>query len=268
MTHVILLDPGLVIPQTTAPQELSAFWDRLLQWCDDRRAVLGSKLWGSVAALYAAGEIPSPPGLGQITHRTVGDLLSRQPPEHQADDEQCGIEPEYSGAQSHRQLLITDLLGTAGLDGRALGSHEQFWPADAALLEVIVGATVALVNLTPNSPSPEDRLREYAAWFDGKSIVIVGGQVDHHVLAALGQELAINLKRVQWIPSEYNKKATNLKAVIGGLDVEDIVICVAGKVGHDVSGQMESACKTQKVTLHKVRSSSNILQYLDELSSV
>jgi hypothetical protein len=262
---VILLDPAMVIPDDKFTGESVEFWDRLTGWCDDRRALLGYRLWAHLSVMHAAGELSGPPGLRQIVYRVVGDLLTREPIEHSASFVPCALSAEYGGSDDHREFLADDLVGTEQISDRMLGSFLEVWPTNTKAVSTTPEAPLVPIVFEPNTPSADERRQAAAAWFAGKAIVLVGGQVDQAVISAMARELVIPLAQIRWIPSEKNKKATNLNAVIGGLGSDDLVICITGKVGHDVSGQMAKACERKKFTLHRVQYSSRVLEYLWDL---
>jgi hypothetical protein len=84
-------------------------------------------------------------------------------------------------------------------------------------------------------------------------------------LTVLAEQLGVQPNSVQWLPSERNKRARNLKNAIYGLPGNAIVVCVVGKVGHDVSGEVKTYASKRSLTLVEARFASQVLGGLADL---
>lgn len=263
MKHALLLDPGIALPERGNASSWALFFD----WVSDGRVRLGRRLWLTLAEVYGSNQLEPPRGLGQLVHKAVGDVLSRGPLEHSVVDSVAELSPTYVGAEFHRQILVDDIVGACDLGVVALATTPAFWPDGTTDVTCTPAPPTNFpLHFQPNLPTAEQAREGYADWFAGRRILIVGGQVDEPIIEALNSSLGIQSSSVTWLASERHKKATNLKAVIDGMIKADFVICVVGKVGHDVSGQMKIHCDRNSFTLHTVRFASHIRGYLEGLA--
>ncbi|MFF2050326.1 hypothetical protein ACFVU2_01875 [Leifsonia sp. NPDC058194] len=209
-----------------------------------------------------------PRAMGQLVHKVVGDVLSRGPLAHQAEDMPNALDPQYSGSALNHQLLVDDIVGTASSRPIALGTSPEAWPAESEFVCCIPEPPARLaLHFQPNLPTPEEMRVHYRDWFAGKRVLIVGGQIEESVIGTLGEVLGIEGSSVTWVASERHKKAGNLKATIYGMSDADIIICIVGKVGHDVSGQMDTHCSKKGYVLHSVRFASHVKDYLEGMAT-
>lgn len=271
MNQVVLLDPGLVIPQKDpSPQTLAVFWLRFSEWIGDGRTRLGARAYASLSLMYGELDDPGyvPPPLKRDVHSTIGKMLSRPPLQHIIEDGDVQLTAHYLSEHT-RQTLLDDLVGSSLSHEVVLGSDKALWGAPPSTIGCIPAPPVAVtVHFEPGLPTAEERLQARTQWFVGRKVVIVGGQVDRHIQQALIDEVGVDRSKLVWIPSEYNKKAANIPAVIAGLDpTSSIVICITGKVGHATSGSVEAACKKNRLAYNYVEHASSIAEKLEALSA-
>ncbi|KAA9085419.1 DUF2325 domain-containing protein [Microbacterium radiodurans] len=205
-----------------------------------------------------------PAALMRLAHRGIGELLSRPPLESDEGDSSKSLSAPYSGQPATHKLLLRDIVGLGEVDEElALGTHESLWGGPISSISCVPPPPSDLpVHLKPNLPTPAELRQRATEYFERRRILIIGGQIDGDVIRALGDELGIKQELVRWVPSEKNKRARNLKDVIGGLPVDAIVVCVVGKVGHDVSGEVKDNTQRRAVLLCESRFSSQILDDL------
>jgi hypothetical protein len=261
VTVVVVLDPSIALGVADENG-----LERLQDWVTDHRVRLGHQAWTRLANGYGEQSLGTPKALAQIAHRVIGDLLTREPLLHDVALSTATLHPEYLGSADHRQILVDDLSGMSTDAASVLGTDAALWEGDASVVRCDPPPPARLSShLEPNLPTPEDLRAEAAAWFLERRILIVGGQVDSAVVAALDAMLGIDEARVQWIPSEKNKRARNLKKVIGGLPATAVVVCIVGKVGHDVSGEVKDNCSRRGLVLVDSRFASQIADDLRAL---
>ena len=269
MKQVVLLDPGLVLPQKDSnPQAQAVFWLRFAEWIGDDRTRLGARSYSRLSSMYGALENPEyvPAPLRRSVHSTVGKILSKPPLQHDVADEAAELTVDYLSAHS-QQTLVDDLVGTSLQQSVVLGSHPSFWYSTPETVGCIPAPPDAVtVHFEPGLPTAEERLEVMRRWFAGRKVVIVGGQVDRHIRQALVNEVGLDDAKLVWIPSEYNKKAANIPSVIAGLNPDySIVVCITGKVGHVTSGSVEIACKKAGIEYNYVEHASSISELLGRL---
>ncbi|GGD89632.1 hypothetical protein [Microbacterium murale] len=262
MTTVVVLDPGIVFG---AVDEIGL--SRLQEWTKDRRVRLGARTWDRLAEAYATGVLGTPQSLRRIAHRTFGDLLTRQPLEHSELHVNVELSSSYQGESAHRELLIDDLVGVGlSTPGSVLGTVDAFWGESFTAIGCVPPPPTDLaVHFGPNLPTPHELRDRRAAWFSGRRLLIVGGQVDEGITNAIGASFDVPPGDVRWIPSEKNKRARNLKSVIQGLPSNAVVVCVVGKVGHDVSGEVKDYTRGQSLHLCESRFATQIVDDLTAL---
>lgn len=263
MTTTVLLDPAIVLEAKDEPS-----LSRLLTWTADHRVKLGIRAWNHLADLYSNGSLDVPRVLAKMAHEGIGTLLSRSPIKHSVHESTATAAPAYHGAKLTHTLLVDDLVGTSARDGELfLGTHESLWAETPTTVACVPPPpTDVAVHLEPNLPSLEERRAATALYFKDRRILIVGGQIEIRVVEAMTEQLGIPADRINWIASEKNKRARNLKATIGGLPKRSIVVCVVGKVGHDVSGDVEKHSNRDGITLRVPRFASQIVDDLITLS--
>lgn len=263
MTSSVLLDPSIVFE---AVDEVGL--NRLQDWTKDRRVRLGSRTWSHLVETYSAGTLSLPKPLARIAHRTFGDLLARPPLEHTEVGVQAELSVTYSGDPGHRGILVDDLVGVgASTPGSVLGTVDVLWSESFTAIGCVPPPPIDVpVHFEPNLPSLQDIRERRASWFSGRRLLIVGGQIDAGVIRALNDWFAVPTADVRWLPSEKSKRARNLKSVIQGLPGNAIVICVVGKVGHDVSGEVKDYTGRRAVLLCESRFASQIIDDLIALA--
>lgn len=263
MTTTVLLDPAVAFE---AVDETSL--GRLLAWTADKRVRLGARAWNRLAEDYANDALAAPTSLMKIAHQGVGTLLSRTPIEHDVSGSKAGTSPAYCGLPPSLALLVDDLAGASAADDTiVLGTGRELWDSELTTVSCVPPPPAELVvHLQPNLPTPEERKQKLAQYFEGRRVLIVGGQVETNVVLAMAAELGIPAEKVEWIPSEKNKRARNLKATIGGLPPKAIVVCIVGKVGHDVSGDVEKYSSRDGITLRAPRFASHVVDDLRKLA--
>lgn len=259
MTTVVLLDPAIVLDASDEPA-----LELLLDWTSDARVRLGIRAWARIAEDYGANALLLPAALMRLAHRGISELLSRPPLESVEGDTSKSLSAPYSGQPTTHKLLLQDVVGLGEVDERlALGTHESLWGGPISSISCVPPPPSDLrVHLQPNLPTPAELRQRAAEYFEHRRILIVGGQIDGDIVRALGHELGIQEDLVRWIPSEKNKRARNLKDVIGGLPADAIVVCIVGKVGHDVSGEVKDNTQRRAVLLCESRFSSQIVDDL------
>lgn len=269
MKHVVLLDPGLVLPEMNPdPRVLALFWLRLSEWTLDGRARLGSRSYSGLTHMYA--EIDNveyvPTSLKRTVHSSIGKILSKPPIQHDCIDRNARFTAEYLPDHS-RQTLLDDLIGSFQSLPIVLGSDPSFWDSAPARVGCIPAPPASVVvHFAPGLPTAEERLTTMKEWFSARKIVIVGGQVDRNIQQSLVDEVGVDSTKLSWIPSEYNKKASNIPAVIKGLDPgHSIVICIMGKVGHATSGSVETSCRKNGHPYRFVEHASSLRELLEKL---
>lgn len=271
MNQVVLLDPGLVIPRKNpSPQALALFWLKFSEWIGDGRTRLGARSYASLSLMYGELDDPGfvPPPLKRDVHSTIGKILSRPPLQHNVEDGTVQLTAHYLSEHT-RQTLLDDLVGSSLSREVVLGSDIALWGAPPTTIGCIPAPPEAVtVHFEPNLPTAKERLLTRKQWFVGRKVVIVGGQVDRYIQQSLVDEVGVDSSKLVWIPSEYNKKAANIPAVIAGLDPgSSIVICITGKVGHATSGSVEAACKKNRLVYNYVEHASSIAEKLETLSA-
>ncbi len=262
MTVTVLLDPALVLEA-----EDESGLETLLGWVGDRRVRLGMRAWQRVAEVYATNALALPSALMTLAHRAICDLLSRSPIESRLSDTEKAFSVGYRGQSATYDLLQGDIAGLGEIDDTlALGTHSQFWESDLTSLSCVPPPPADVrVHLEPNMPTPAEIRQRSATFFAGRRMVIIGGQKDTYVIHAMNEHLGVEEELVRWIPSEKNKRARNLKDMIRGLPGNSIVICIVGKVGHDVSGEVKDNASRKGIILLEPRFASQIVDGLSEL---
>lgn len=263
MTATVLLDPAIAL-EAKDEQSLS----RLLTWTADHRVKLGTRAWNHLADIYSTGSLDVPRVLAKMAHEGIGTLLSRSPIKHSVRESTAIAAPKYHGAKLTHSLLVDDLVGTSVLEGELfLGTHESLWAEKPSTVACVPPPPADVgVHLEPNLPSLEERRTATARHFKDRRILIVGGQIELRVVEAMSEQLGIPAGHINWMASEKNKRARNLKATINGLPKGSIVVCVVGKVGHDVSGDVEKHSNRDGITLREPRFASHIVDDLIALS--
>ncbi|MFP1601898.1 hypothetical protein ACLD0U_04310 [Microbacterium sp. 2216-1] len=166
-------------------------------------------------------------------------------------------------------MIIADLIGihVSGVDG-ALGTDSEFWESGLSKLSCLPPPpTDIALHAHPHLPTREELKSRRVSWFDGRRVLIVGGQRDGAVEASLESELGVTAERLRWIKSEKNKRARNLKDTIQGLPSDAVVVCVTGKVGHDVSGEVKKYSARNGLILCESRFASQIVANLEALAT-
>lgn len=262
-TSPVLLDPSIVFE---AVDEVGL--NRLQDWTMDRRVRLGARTWFQLVDVYSAGTTNIPKYLARIARRTFGDLLARPPLEHSEAGVQAELSVAYRGEARHRDILVDDLVGVgASSPGSVLGTVDILWNDPFTTIACVPPPPNDFpVHFEPNLPSYQDLRDRRAAWFSGRRVLIVGGQVDAGVIRALSEHLSLATDDVRWLPSEKGKRARNLKNVIQGLPSTSVVVCIVGKVGHDVSGEVKDYTGRQALVLCESRFASQILDDLTALA--
>jgi hypothetical protein len=217
------------------------------------------------AELHKAEYVPTP--LRKMVHSTVGKILSKGPLTHATVDCRSTLTSRYLGGDIDGRALIDDLVGTAENSQVVLGTDSGFWEPSV----VEIGCTppppgrIAL-HFSPGLPTPQERRAARAKWFADRKILVVGGQVDRHIKQNLLETLGVSPNNFSWIPSEYNKKASNIGSVIKGLQTDSsIVICITGKVGHSTSRSVEVACRKGSIAYNYVEFASGLGDLLEEI---
>lgn len=269
MKQVVLLDPGLVLPQKDPnPQFLATFWLRFSEWIGDDRSCLGARSYSRLSSMYGELENPEyvPAPLRRTVHSAIGKILSKPPLQHDVTDGAAKLTADYLYHHT-QQTLVDDLVGSSLYETVVLGSHQSFWDSTPTTVGCIPAPPEAvIVHFEPGLPTADERLEAMRRWFSGRKVVIVGGQVDRHIQQALITDVGLDRTKLVWIPSEYNKKAANIPSVIAGLDPDrSIVICITGKVGHATSGSVEVACKKVGIKYNFVEHASSINDLLERL---
>jgi hypothetical protein len=263
LTSIVLLDPGVVLGAVS-----DRGLRRLQEWADDTRVRLGERTWNQLADFYNGGAPGLPQELVRISHRTFGDLLTRDPVLHHAVSDATTLSETYLGQVEHGEMIAADLRGAheARLEA-ALGTNQDFWDGTPATISCVPPPPDNItIHLEPNLPTAEEVRASYVEWFSGRRILIVGGQIDEHVKGLIEVDLGVPVEAVRWIPSEKNKRARNLKSVIRGLPSNAIVVCVVGKVGHDVSGEVKDYAEDRSLVHVASRYSSQIVDDLKDLA--
>lgn len=263
MTSTIVLDPGVVLG---AKDE--AGLALLQEWTKDDRVRLGEATWSELAEYYADGSPGLSKDLIRISHRTFGNLLTREPIRHIHPGTTAALSVQYNGRADHERMIAADLLAAHSADAdSAFGTHHTLWHSALAKISCDPPPPSDIpVHLEPGLPTEEDKRRSQKEKFAGRRVLIVGGQIDAVVIAELEYELGVTSGNVRWVPSEKNKRARNLKSIIRGLPAGSVVVCVVGKVGHDVSGEVEGYASRCSLALCEPRYASHILDGLRGLS--
>lgn len=265
----VLLDPGLVVPDRNRDAaEVAQFWNRFMSWVLDGRAIVGERTHGalleSMGMVHDPAVLPMP--LRRDVHRALNKLLAREPLRHSTLGSASVFDVAYVGPTYHQQLLMDDVVGAGNADNLVLGSHSDFWSSAASAVKCLPPPPAELIlHLGPGLPTEDEEVLRRATWFTGKRILIVGGQVDLRLKDSLVAELGINVKDFRWIESERHKKASNLPAIVRGCDSDHIVICITGKVGHDVSGILQSECDKRGISYRYVEYASELRAFLHQV---
>lgn len=261
MTRV-LLDPSLVLALNGAQD-----WSRLSDWLSDRRVGLGASAWQALYERFYQGQLEVPSPMRKTVNQGISALLAREPLVVGIDSGECRLSAPYLGSEEATGHLLHDLSAVGDDASFALGTDLSFWGAEINSVGLIPPPPHAIsAHFSPGMPSDEERRAARERWFSARRVLIVGGQVEQRIIASLFQEVGLDASRFTWVPSERRKKASNIDALIGGLTADAVVICIVGKVGHDVSGKMAMACKRNDLKLHQVESSSHLHGYLSVLA--
>ncbi len=242
-------------------------WTRLMRWLEDRRTALEASTWQLISQKFYQRDLGIPNLLQKEIGEQIGSLLTREVVNGDTPVP-IGVQTSeiYGGSEQAKAHLINSLFAVGDEAGYFLGTDEAFWPNK---LES-VGLTPpppskVVVHLNPSLPSQAELLEQRRRWYRNKRMLIIGGQIESRVIDCLVDEVGVDRGHLEWLPSERNKKARNIDAKIGGLPKNAVVICLWGKVGHDVSGKVESACKKGNLTMHLVEYATHLREYLSDL---
>lgn len=257
----VLLDPGLIMG-------ISGFdeWLELSEWLEDKRVGLGPASWSSVHSAFHQKQILPPSALRKPMRESIARLLSRGPLYEDVPGSRQKTSSPYAGSQLHEEHLVKDLASVGSDENVFLGTRSDLWADTITSISLVPPPPNDLqVHCKPHLPSREEVLAAAEKWFLGKRILVIGGQVENRIINALVDDVGVDRASFEWVPSERNKRATNIDAKIKHLPDDAIVVCLTGKVGHSVSNKMSAACGRASLTLHCVETASHLSGLLKAL---
>jgi hypothetical protein len=273
----ILLDPDLLIPPNkgAARADYLAYWERVLDWADDLRVVIGEATFKHAYSYYARFGYPQneleyiyDKPVRHEYRRALDHLLSRVA-YHSATPGHRLMEPEYRGGQRISRILERDASGTSGGDVVAIGSHSGNWatPSPEVNFTPPPPGSLALC-LEPNLDLSIEIQAEIHAFYRNWRLHIVGGKPDERVLGELIESTGIDGAAIQWIPSEKNKPPRKLAHQWSGLKTgRDMTVCITGRIGHAQSSVAEKAAAKCGVPHIQVERATEIAVRLCEFAS-
>lgn len=264
-----LLDPAILVAIRNWEYDRSL---TIIDWCHDPRARLGTASRRAVVSLLLdvqSGELNGPPkALRRLLGAAIQSLLVRAPFDAGRPPENLYFSPEYAGTSDNRELMELDLHDHSLEHPVYVGTEDDAWrrvdtvdvrPGDLQKFEVLP---------RPGLPTDAELLAKRRSYWQGRRILIVGGQVETRVLRAILSEFDIPGKSLSWEASEYNKSPRNLDDQIAGLASQTgaVVISIVGKMGHSTSGKIKTNCGKAQVALIELESSAQIVEALRRLA--
>jgi hypothetical protein len=267
----LLCDPALVLPPDQAEGVNVDFWRRLIEWSADGRVRLGANSFDLVVAVLddLGWPIFDPPGCPKALRREAGrsiNVLLTRVRASSRDDLAViptpSLSPKHVGGDLIEEAIARDAveLWIQGLTGIAT-SFDHWLPPGRELV------------ITPPPPpalellgSPEERtviemnasVRNY---FATRRLTVIGGWNASSVRSELDDRFSLSSARLRWLEGEKGK-TMKLDLLDTLAPDHDVVVCVAGHIGHPESGLVKTRCKTLGVELRLVEAQSEIVEVL------